>query len=126
MSELTNLVVVELRVSRFDEWMMVLAIKNKSVWRTSDLVLLESLGFWLLGSRNDGVVSEEIARRRDLSHATSDIFNSCHWSCNHVADLKVNFIPDVRYCDGSYLKRVAMMATPWSPMTFLRAVGTSM
>ena len=93
MSKLTDLVVVELGVSSFDEWMMVLAINDKGIWRTSDLVFLESLGFWLLGSRNDGVVSEKVARRRDLNHPTTDIFNGCHWRCNHVADLGIrNYI----------------------------------
>lgn len=57
MSKPTDLVVVQLGVAGFDEWVMVLAIKDESVGRTSDLFFLESLRFRLLGSRNDGVVS---------------------------------------------------------------------
>lgn len=110
----------------FDEWMMVLAIKDESVGRTSDLVFLKSLGFWLLGSRNDRVVSEKVARRRDVDHTTIDIFNGCHWRFNDVANLEVKIIPAARKWDRFYRRRVARMATPLSPMTFLRLIGTSM
>ena len=125
-SKLTDLVVVELGVASLDEWMMVLAIKNESVGRTSHLVFFESLGFWLLGFRNNGVVSEKIARGRDLNHTTIDIFDGCHWRFNHVANLEVKIVSDARKLDGSYRRRAAMMATPLSPMTSLRVIGTSM
>lgn len=88
MSKLTDLIVVELGVVGFDEWMMVLTIKDESVGRTSNLVFLESLGFWLLGSRNDRVVSEKIARRRDVDYTTTDILNGCHWRFNDVANTR--------------------------------------
>ena len=125
-SKLTDLVVVELGMASLDEWMMVLAIKNESVGRTSDLVFFESLGFWLLGFGNNGVVSEKIARGRDLNHTTIDIFDGCHWRLNHVANLEVKIVSDARKWDRSYRRRVAMMATPLSPMTSLRVIGTSM
>lgn len=96
MSKLTNLIVMELGVSSFDEWMMVLAIKDESVGRTSDLVFLGSFDLWLLGSRNDAVVSEKKARRRDLNNTTIDILNCCHWRLNHVANLGIRIIADAR------------------------------
>ena len=45
----------------FDEWMMVLTIKDESVGRASNLVFLGSLRFWLVRSRKDGIMSKEIA-----------------------------------------------------------------
>ena len=126
MSELTDLIVVELGVSGFDKGMMVLAIEDEGVGRTSDLVLLRSFDFWLLGSRNDVVVSEKKSRRRNLNHTTIDIFNRCHWRLNHIANIEIKIIPEARVWDGSYRRRVAMMATPSSPMAFLRVIGTSM
>ena len=94
MSEPTDLIVVELGMSSFDEGMMVLAIKDEGVGRTSDLVFLRSFGLWLLSSRNDAVVSEKIARRRDLNHTSIDIFNCCHWRLNHIANTGINVILD--------------------------------
>lgn len=126
MNKLTDLVVVKLRVTSFDKWMMVLAIKDESVRRTCDLVFLESLGFWLLGSRDDGVVSQKVPRRRDLNHTTIDIFNGCHRRINHIAYNEVRIIPDARKGHGSYRRRVAMTATPLSPMTSFRVIGNSM
>ena len=126
MSELTDLIVVELGMSSFDEGMMVLAIKDEGVGRTSDLVFLRSFGFWLLSSWNDAVVSEEIARRRDLNHTTIDIFNRCHWRLNHIANKGINVILDAIRWDRTYRRRVAMTATPSSPIVFLRVMGISM
>ena len=96
MSRLTDLIVMELRVTSFDEWMMMLAIKDESVGRTSNLIFLESLNFGLLGSRNDRVVSEKIARRRNLNHTTIDVFNGCHWCVNDISILNFRLIPNSR------------------------------
>ena len=113
-------------MSSFDDGMMVLAIKDEGVGRTSDFVFLRSFRFWLLSSRNDAVVSEEIARRRDLNHTTIDIFNRCHWRLNHIANTGVNAVLDAIRWNRTYRRRVAMTATPSSPIVFLRVIGISM
>lgn len=112
-------------MSGFDEGMMVLTIKNESIGRTSDLLFLGSLSFRLLSSRNDAVVSEKIARGRDLNHTTIDIFNCCHWRLNHVANREIKKKPKARIWNGSYRRRVAIMVIPLSPIMFLRVMGTS-
>ena len=126
MSELTDLIVVELGMSSFYEGMVVLAIKDEGVGRTSDLVFLRGFGLWLLSSRNDAVVSEKIARRRDLNHTTIDILNRCHWRLDHIANEGINVIPDATRWNRIYRRRVAITATPSSPIVFLRVIGISM
>ena len=88
----TDLVIVKLWVLGFEQRVVMLAIQNERVRRTSDLGFARGPRLIFLGSWNDGVMPNRVTCRRNGNHATTLIFSESHRSFNQVACLRVSMV----------------------------------
>lgn len=109
----------------FDEWVMMLTIENEGIRWTRDLGLLGSLSLVLLDFGHDSLMSGRIARWSDLHQPTVGILVSRHWGLDEVATLKSALSKILVEVPRSHRKRVAIIATPSSPMMLTIPLGIS-
>jgi len=86
---LTDLIIVQVWILRFEEWVMVLAVEDESIRWTSHFGFLAGLDLWITSSENDLIVAMIMMGRHYLDQGTIRILENHYWRLDEIPGCEI-------------------------------------